>query len=72
MDPIQEEMPAQIEVKIESFLLDTKKIFVETQFTWPMPTNPGAPFGVRERLSQMNAYIEKQVSFFMTGDSLDA
>jgi hypothetical protein len=71
MDPIQEEMPAQIEVKIESFLQDTKKIFVETQFTWPIPTTQGAPFDVRERLTRMNAYIENQVSSFMTGVSHD-
>jgi hypothetical protein len=37
-----------------------------------MPTNQGAPFDVRERLTKMNAYIEKQVSSFMTGVSHDS
>ena len=72
MEPIQEEMPVQIEVKIESYLLDTNKIFVETQFAWPMPTNPGAKFEVRERLTKMNTYIQDQVSSFMTGGTNDS
>jgi hypothetical protein len=74
MEPISEDMPmpVQIEVKIESYLLDTNKIFVETQFAWPMPTNPGAQFEVRERLTKMNTYIQNQVSSFMTGATNDS
>ena len=71
MDPVPEDMPVSIEVKIESFLSDTSKIFVETQFIWPMQTNPGAPFNVRERLSQMDSYIEKQIYAFLTGETKD-
>jgi len=70
MAPLPDEQdPAQIEVKIESFLGDTSKIFVETQFNWIQPTAPGMPFNVRERLSQVNAYIEKQVESFILGGS---
>lgn len=70
MDPSpNEDEPVQIEVKIESFLSDTTKIFVETQFTWPKPTPPGAPFTARERLSQMNSYIENQVYAFLLGET---
>jgi hypothetical protein len=68
MDPLpNEERPAQIEVKIESFLSDTTKVFVETQFVWSMPTNPGTPFDARERLLVMNTYVENQVRTFIAG-----
>jgi len=71
MDPIQEDMPVSIEVKIESLLVDTSKIFVETQFIWPIPTNPGTPFSVRERLLFTDSYIEKQVGNFLKGEKKD-
>ncbi len=70
MGPLpSEDDPTHIEVKIESFLSDTTKIFVETQFVWPTPTAPGAPFAVRERLTQMNEYIENQVNTFLSGET---
>ena len=31
--------PVSIEVRIESFLRETNKLFVETVFTWPQPKN---------------------------------
>jgi hypothetical protein len=69
MDPLQDEdKPVQIEVKIESFLRDTTKMFVETQFTWLKATQPGAPFAVREKLYQMNSYIEHHVYNFISGE----
>lgn len=67
MDPIQEDLPVQIEVKIESFLRDTSKIFVETQFTWPVPTKPAVSFEISERLTRMNSYVETQVKNFLSG-----
>lgn len=58
--------PIGIEVKIESFLRDTRKIFVETQFTWqPMPA--GAVFDPVKRLNQINQYVEEKVIPFITG-----
>jgi len=69
LDPIPGELPVQIEVKVESFLMDTTKIFVETQYNWPVSTGPGTPFDVRERLSQMNSYIENQINAFLTGET---
>lgn len=61
--------PVQIEVKIESFLRDTKKIYVETQFTWPAPRLPGTPFDPESRLKQVDAYVENEVVSFITGGS---
>lgn len=70
MDPLpNEDEPVHIEVKIESFLSDTTKIFVETQFIWPKPTAPGSAFAARERLMQMNEYIENQVQAFLSGET---
>ena len=60
--------PTQVEVKIESFLRDTKKIFIETQFTWPAPKPPGSDFASAARLNQANEYIENQVHAFMIKD----
>lgn len=67
MDPRQDdEQPAQIEVKIESYLRDTSKIFVETVFTWTKPTDQGEGFDVRARLEQIYEYIENQVTDFLS------
>jgi len=69
MDPkAGEDDPVQIEIKIESFLRDTTKIFVETQFNWLRPTEPGTPFNAHERLTLMNSYIGNQVNSFLSGD----
>jgi hypothetical protein len=69
MDPLPNESePVQIEIKIESFLRDTTKLFVESQFIWPKPTQPGIEFNVQERFSMMNSYIEKQVYDFIKGE----
>lgn len=68
MDPVAEDLPAQIEVKIESFLLDTTKVFVDTQFTWPASATPQSSFSVRERIEKMNSYIEANVQSFISGE----
>lgn len=68
MDPIAEELPAQIEVKVESLLSDTTKIFVETQFTWHIPSVPQTSFNVKERIETMNSYIEAHVQPFISGE----
>jgi hypothetical protein len=60
--------PAQIEVKIESYLRDTSKVFVETQFTWPGPTPPDVSFAPRDRLSEVNDYATNEVLNFIQGE----
>lgn len=65
--PPEDGKPAQIEVKIESYLKDTSKVFVETQFTWPTPTAPDVSFEPRERLREVNDYAQKEVVNFITG-----
>jgi len=66
MPPLpNEERPCQIEVKIESFLRDTKKIFVETQFSWPAVIS--GPMDPPERLKIVDDYIENRVIPFIMG-----
>jgi hypothetical protein len=60
--------PFQVEVKIESYLQDTSKIFVETQFTWPKLSSPGEGLNISSRVAQINDYMEQQVYKFLTGD----
>lgn len=66
--PPEENKPAQIEVKIESYLRDTSKVFVETQFTWPAPTPPSVSFEPRDRLYEVNDYCENEVIDFIKGE----
>jgi hypothetical protein len=66
MPPTQsEDDPAQIEVKIESYLQDSKKIFVEVEFKWLQPKPPGASFEPIRRLKTINEYITNQVVAFV-------
>lgn len=65
--PPQPSDPAQVEVKIESYLIDTRKMYVETQFVWSKPMPPGASFDPRDRLTEVDAYITDQVHSFIQG-----
>jgi hypothetical protein len=60
---------AQIELKIESYLRNTKMIFVEVQFLWPQPAPLGAAFNMAQRLTLANNYIENQVHSFLMEDN---
>ncbi len=59
--------PVQIEVKIESFLQDASKMFVETQFRWTNPLEAGAPYDPKQYLDEMYAFITTKIREFMTG-----
>ena len=65
--PPQENMPAQKEIKIESFLQNAHKIFIETQFLWQQPTPPGTPFTPREKLTEVDIYAKNEVYRFISG-----
>lgn len=63
--PTQEqEEPHVTEIKIESFLRDTSKLFVETQFKWETPPRNWT-FNPMERITEVNEYIENQVMNFI-------
>jgi hypothetical protein len=59
--------PVQIEVKVESFLTDAKKMFIESQFTWLQPSQPSQTINVQERLESVKKYLDENVLSFMEG-----
>jgi hypothetical protein len=59
--------PTRVEVKIESYLQDTKMVFVETQFIWPEPRPPGSAFDPVGKLQRADQYLLNEVQAFMTG-----
>ncbi len=68
MPPQAEESdPVQVEVKIESFLRDTSKIYIEVQFTWPQPSEPGAKMRPTDLLAEVDAYIQDIAARFSGG-----
>jgi len=60
--------PVQIELKIESFLRDTSKIFFETQFSWPQPSPPGTQIMPGELLKEVDRYIVRISGKFAGGE----
>ncbi|MHB8627080.1 MAG: hypothetical protein ACYDBJ_06915 [Aggregatilineales bacterium] len=69
MDPLINEVdPTHIEVKIESYLQDTTKIFIETQFVWPKPLLLENALNLGERLQKMNEFIQHQIYKFISGE----
>lgn len=57
--------PVSIEVRIESFLRETNKLFVETVFTWPQPKNIPADEGFEPQ------DLMEQVEHFAANDLWD-
>lgn len=67
--PLDDPEQVQIEVKVESFLRDTKKFFVQTQLSWPVPRLPGESLDPQFRLEQVNEYVQSRVISFIIGGS---
>ena len=66
MPPMPNESdPTEVEVKIESYLQDTKKLYVEVIFRWLQPQPPGSPFTPMERLKIVDRFIDNEVANFM-------
>lgn len=63
----EDKQPIQIEVKVESFLSNARKMFIETQFIWLQPSEPAPEINVRERLVELKNYVENNVLGFMEG-----
>lgn len=55
------------EVKIESFLSDTRKIFIETQFVWGNQGAVGNEFATARRFDDVDRYVKDTLVPFMTG-----
>jgi len=68
MPPLkQDEEPVQIEIKIESFLREPKKMFIETIFVWPkpLPQAEDANFAPELRLKSVEKYATREVCDFI-------
>lgn len=59
--------PVSIELRIESFLRETNKLFVETVFTWPRPRmiNSDEPFGPHAAMAQIERFAAEDVWNFI-------
>ncbi|MCI0498333.1 MAG: hypothetical protein L0Y36_01445 [Planctomycetales bacterium] len=60
--------PVSIELRIESFLRETNKLFVETVFTWPRPrmVNKNGGFDPQGFMEQIENFAANEVWTFMT------
>jgi hypothetical protein len=60
--------PVSIELRIESFLRETNKLFVETVFTWPRPriVNKNGGFDPQRLMEQIESFAANEVWAFMT------
>jgi len=68
LDPsMDEDEPIQIEIKLESFLENTNKIYLETIFRWVRPSEQGEGYNIRNRIDNINNYIEENVLSFLEG-----
>ena len=67
MPPIENDQPepTAIEVKIESFLADPARLYVETQFSWPRPTDNDEFANAPQLLRRVEDYINNTLVKFM-------
>jgi hypothetical protein len=63
--PDEKPEPTTVEVKVESFLRDTSKLFVQTQFVWPQPTGSEFFGKSHELLQRIEDYVDKKVIPFI-------
>lgn len=60
--------PVSIELRIESFLRETNKLFVETVFTWPRPQviNKGETFEPQQAMEAVEQFAANEVWNFIS------
>jgi hypothetical protein len=59
---------AGVEVKIESFLSDSRQLFLESQFVWETPAAPGAEPDPRPLIEAVDLFIDGPLTQFAAGD----
>ena len=57
----------QVEVKIESFLRDSRMLFIETLFAWPQPVDVDTGFTPGALLRQVESFATNEVMNFVLG-----
>lgn len=71
--PAVEDHPEHIEVKIESFLQESEKMFIETLFVWPLPSilDNADKLAPKELLETVEKYATNEVCNFILKDDLE-
>lgn len=59
---------AGVEVKIESFLSDSRQLFLEGQFVWETPPTPGTEPDPRPLIEAVDNFIDGPLTQFAAGD----
>lgn len=59
---------ASVEVKIESFLPDSRQLFLETQFVWESLAPPGTEPDPRPLIEAVDAFNDGALTAFVSGD----
>jgi hypothetical protein len=59
---------AGVEAKIESFLPDSRQLFLETQFVWETLAPPGAEPDPRPLIEAVDAFTDGPLTQFVTGE----
>jgi len=57
--------PVQTELRIESFLQDPRKLFVQVSMAWPQPTHPAGTFAPSELISKVEDLANTDVLDFL-------
>ena len=63
--------PVMIDLTIESFLENPKKILVQTAFRWVKQLSPGDPMKPNEHIEKANRYFDDKIIPFMARGVLD-
>ena len=69
----ENEQPRSIELRIESFLREPRKLFIETAFVWPKPLllQKDQKFDPESRLISLEQYATNEVWTFLTQNTTD-
>jgi len=66
LPPLQDEAdPVQIELKIESFLRDSSKLYLEVHSAWPRQSIPGGNIAPIDLLNYTDTFINDHVVPFL-------
>jgi hypothetical protein len=58
---------AGVEIKIESFLSDSRQLFLESQFVWETPATPGTEPDPRPLIEAVDGFIDGPLTEFAAG-----
>lgn len=68
--PPNDQFRTQVELKVESYLRDSRLLFVEMQFAWPYAVSLEEGLKPRELMGEIEEYCSSNVVPFITGESI--